>query len=214
MNQRKFSSGAAWFARHSHDVFVKNAQESGYRARSAFKLVQILQKHPIIRPGMTVLDCGAAPGSWSQVVAELLNNSGKILAVDIAPISHIPGVDICQEDIRSDRFQNHVLPQWLNEKKINVIISDMCPNISGIGDLDSHRSMELASNSVEIAKQHLAPKGSLLAKLFTGGSENTFQTLLRSSGFQVVKRVKPMASRKTSSEIFFLGLDFKYPTLL
>ncbi|KAM0682793.1 hypothetical protein MDAP_002028 [Mitosporidium daphniae] len=206
-------SSASWFANHATDRFVKDAQQSGYRARSAFKLLQILEKHPIIRPGMTILDCGAAPGSWSQVAANVLKSNGRILAVDLDPIGHIPGVSTHQADITSDFFKKGFLPNWLGEGKnkgnqIDIIISDMCPNISGVGDLDSLRSVELVSHVLEIAKQHLAKGGSFLAKIFTGGHERDFKAMLLDSGFQRIKAIKPPASRKGSSEIFFLGRDF------
>ena len=209
-------SSACWFSKHTGDAFVRDAQRSGYRARSAFKLLQILEKYPtIIRPGMIILDCGAAPGSWSQVAVDIVQKKGgRILAADLLPIGHLPGVSIYQGDISSFSFKQDVLPTWLCEeqgkkKKLDTILSDMCPNISGISDLDSLRSIELASHGLEIATEHLVRGGSFLTKIFTGGYENKFKAMLLNGGFRQVKRIKPLASRKNSSEIFFLGLDFQ-----
>ena len=192
---------------HLNDAFVKQAQKDGYRARAAYKLIEIDDKDHLIKPGMAVVDLGSAPGSWSQVVAQRLKGQGKIIALDILPMVGIGGVDFIQGDFREDAVLAE-LEDRLNGQPIDLVISDMAPNISGIGSVDQANATYLTELAVDFSLKWLKPNGNFLVKVFIGSGFEEIVQLMRESFEKVVTR-KPKASRDRSSEVYLLGLKRK-----
>jgi len=192
---------------HLNDAFVKQAQKDGYRARAAYKLIEIDDKDHLIKPGMAVVDLGSAPGSWSQVVAQRLKGQGKIIALDILPMVGIGGVDFIQGDFREDAVLAE-LEERLNGQPIDLVISDMAPNISGIGSVDQANATYLTELAVDFSLKWLKPNGNFLVKVFIGSGFEEIVQLMRESFEKVVTR-KPKASRDRSSEVYLLGLKRK-----
>ena len=192
---------------HLNDAFVKQAQKDGYRARAAYKLIEIDDKDHLIKPGMAVVDLGSAPGSWSQVVAHRLKGQGKIIALDILPMVGIGGVDFIQGDFREDSVLEE-LESRLNGQPIDLVISDMAPNISGIGSVDQANAAYLTELAVDFSLKWLKPNGNFLVKVFIGSGFEEIVKLMRESFEKVVTR-KPKASRDRSSEVYLLGLKRK-----
>lgn len=192
---------------HLNDAFVKQAQKDGYRARAAYKLIEIDDKDHLIKPGMAVVDLGSAPGSWSQVVAQRLKGQGKIIALDILPMIGIGGVDFIQGDFREDSVLEE-LESRLNGQPIDLVISDMAPNISGIGSVDQANAAYLTELAVDFSLKWLKPNGNFLVKVFIGSGFEEIVKLMRESFEKVVTR-KPKASRDRSSEVYLLGLKRK-----
>jgi 23S rRNA (uridine2552-2'-O)-methyltransferase len=204
---KRTESSRRWLAEHESDEFVKRAREAGYRSRAVYKLEEIQRTDRIIRPGMTIVDLGAAPGGWSQLAAKLLRGNGRIVAMDILPMDEIPGVEFMQGDFSSEE----VLSQFLNllgESRPQLVMSDIAPNTTGIGDVDHDRSMYLVELALDFAKQTLHPGGDFLVKVFQGRGFQEFVQLTRRS-FGAVKFHKPPASRARSAELFVLARDFK-----
>lgn len=192
---------------HLNDAFVKQAQKDGYRARAAYKLIEIDDKDHLIKPGMAVVDLGSAPGSWSQVVAHRLKGQGKIIALDILPMVGIAGVDFIQGDFREDAVLAE-LEDRLNGQPIDLVISDMAPNISGISSVDQANAAYLTELAVDFSLKWLKPNGNFLVKVFIGSGFEEIVKLMRESFEKVVTR-KPKASRDRSSEVYLLGLKRK-----
>ena len=192
---------------HLNDAFVRQAQKDGYRARAAYKLIEIDDKDHLIKPGMAVVDLGSAPGSWSQVVAQRLKGQGKIIALDILPMVGIGGVDFIQGDFREDAVLAE-LEERLNGQPIDLVISDMAPNISGIGSVDQANATYLTELAVDFSLKWLKPNGNFLVKVFIGSGFEEIVKLMRESFEKVVTR-KPKASRDRSSEVYLLGLKRK-----
>mgnify|MGYP003345500322 FL=1 len=192
---------------HLNDAFVRQAQKDGYRARAAYKLIEIDDKDHLIKPGMAVVDLGSAPGSWSQVVAQRLKGQGKIIALDILPMVGIGGVDFIQGDFREDAVLAE-LEDRLNGQPIDLVISDMAPNISGIGSVDQANATYLTELAVDFSLKWLKPNGNFLVKVFIGSGFEEIVQLMRESFEKVVTR-KPKASRDRSSEVYLLGLKRK-----
>jgi 23S rRNA (uridine2552-2'-O)-methyltransferase len=192
-----------WMARHLRDPYVHQAQQAGYRSRAAFKLLEINERDRLIKPGMVVVDLGAAPGGWSQVATKLVGNHGKIIALDILPMDTLAGVDFIHGDFREPEVME-ILKQKVGEKKIDLVISDMAPNISGIRDSDQARTMYLAELALDFARDGLRPGGDFLTKVFEGEGIDTFRKEL-SQVFSKVLTRKPKASRSESREIYLLG---------
>jgi 23S rRNA (uridine2552-2'-O)-methyltransferase len=193
----------AWMREHVNDVYVQRAKQAGYRSRSAYKLVEILEKDKLVRPGMTVVDLGAAPGGWSQVLAPLVGTHGRVIAVDILEMQPLPGVTV----IRGDFLESSTLAlieQQLNDRPIDLVVSDMAPNISGVNLVDQARSIHLAELAFEFAGLRLKPGGDLLVKVFQGSGLDEFRKLL-SRVFRSVAVRKPKASRDRSSEFYLLA---------
>jgi 23S rRNA (uridine2552-2'-O)-methyltransferase len=197
----------AWMQEHLNDEFVKRAQKEGYRARAAYKLIEIDDKDKLIRPGMTIVDLGAAPGSWSQVVVQRLKGQGKIIALDILDMLAIPNVEFIQGDFRDEAVLKQ-LEEKLNNKPVDLVIADMAPNISGISDVDQASAMYLAELALEFSQQWLKPQGNFLVKVFIGSGFDEIVKLMRQQFEKVVTR-KPKASRDRSSEVYLLGLKRK-----
>ena len=189
---------------HVSDEFVKRAQREGYRARAAYKLMEIDDKDHLIKPGMVVVDLGSAPGSWSQVAIQRLQGKGRVIALDILEMQPVPGVEFLQGDFREDSVLTQ-LESKLEGQQVDLVISDMAPNISGINVTDQARVAHLAELALEFAKDWLKPGGNLLVKVFAGSGFDDNLKAMREIFEQVVTR-KPKASRDRSSEIFLLGL--------
>jgi 23S rRNA (uridine2552-2'-O)-methyltransferase len=200
---RRSKTSGKWMREHVSDPFVRRAQQEGYRSRAAFKLLEILQKDRLLRPGMLVVDLGAAPGGWSQVVAPLVAPAGRVIALDLLEMAPIPGVDFIRGDFRENEVAAE-LARLMGGREADLVLSDMSPNISGIAVTDQSRSMHLAELALEFAADHLKPGGCLLVKVFQAAGT---EALRRAFGevFDAVVVRKPRASRDRSSEFYLLG---------
>lgn len=196
-------SSAAWLNEHVHDHWVQQAQKDGYRARAAYKLLEIQDKDHLIRRGMTLVDLGSAPGSWSQVAAEILSGDGRVFALDILPMEAIAGVEFIQGDFRDDAVLEEFLAR-LEGHSVDLVISDIAPNMSGNRAADQARSAHLVELALEFARTRLSPNGDFLVKVFQGSEFPAVLQTMRTVFKQVVTR-KPKASRDRSSEIYLLG---------
>lgn len=198
-----------WLHDHLNDPYVKLAQKEGYRARAAYKLKEIDEMDRLIRPGQIIVDLGATPGSWSQYVRNRLAGGpsggiqGIIVALDILPMEPIADVRFIQGDFRDDEVLKK-LENVLQGQKVDVVLSDMAPNLSGIAISDAARVEHLIDLAIEFSQQHLKPSGALLAKCFNGTGYNEVLIKFREN-FKTVASKKPKASRDRSSEIFLLG---------
>ncbi|MEX1198709.1 MAG: 23S rRNA (uridine(2552)-2'-O)-methyltransferase RlmE [Pseudohongiellaceae bacterium] len=204
---KKSGSSREWLKEHHDDVWVREAKAHGYRSRASFKLLEIQDKDGVIRPGMRVVDLGAAPGGWSQVVAGILDGRGTVLASDILPMDSIAGVEFIQGDFTDNAVYEQLLAA-LDNGKADLVISDMAPNMSGMRDIDQPRVMMLAELALDMAESVLACNGSLLVKVFHGEGLQDYQALLKQR-FNTVKTRKPRASRARSSEIYLLAQGFR-----
>ena len=192
---------------HFDDEYVRRAQQEGYRSRAIYKLIEIQQKDKLLKPGMTVIDLGAAPGSWSEYAVRKLGGKGRMIALDILPMEPIEGVEIIQGDFREDDVLAQLL-DLIGESGADLVISDMAPNISGMEVVDIPRSYYLADLALDLARQVLKPGGGLLVKLFQGEGFDDYQKALKQSFKRVVMR-KPKASRARSREIYALATGYK-----
>jgi len=205
MKRTRTSKG--WMQEHLNDEYVKRAHRDGYRARAAYKLMEIDDKDHLIKPGMVIVDLGATPGSWSQVARQRLKEQGRIIALDILEMSPIPGVDFIQGDFREESVLKQ-LEEKLNNKPIDLVIADMAPNISGISSVDQANAAYLTELALDFSLKWLKPGGNLLVKVFIGsGFEEIMQNMR--AGFEKVATRKPKASRDRSSEVYLLGLHRK-----
>lgn len=192
---------------HVNDFFVKQAKKEGYRSRAAYKLIEILERDHLLTPGMSVVDLGAAPGGWSQVVAERLKGKGRVIAVDLLEMAPLTGVTFIQGDFREEAVLAK-LKEQLNNSPPDLVISDMSPNITGIGIIDQTRSVHLAELALEFSVEQLNSGGNFLVKVFQGSGSDEFLRAMRATFNRVVTR-KPGASRGRSREIYLLGLGKK-----
>jgi len=196
-----------WYAEKKHEHFYKEAKKKGYRARSAFKLLQIQKKFNIIKTGNFIVDLGAAPGGWSQVAKELVDSNGKIVGIDLLHIDPLDGVTFLQGDMTEDESLNEILK--LSEgRKADVGLSDMSPDISGNYSVDQARSIFLCEKALDAVKALLKPGGSFVCKVFEGEDLNDFIEKTKES-FETIKKHHPKASRKSSSEIYIIAKSFK-----
>jgi 23S rRNA (uridine2552-2'-O)-methyltransferase len=193
----------AWMREHVTDAYVKRANAEGYRSRAAYKLQQIDARDKLLKPGMTVVDLGAAPGGWSQVAAKAVGATGRVIALDLLDIAQVPGVTVICGDF-SDDTTLQVLEQALEGAAADLVLSDMAPNISGIASADQARAVGLAELAIDFASKHLKPHGNLLVKTFHGAGYEDLVDTLRRTFLQVHTR-KPDASRSRSSEVYLLG---------
>ena len=200
-------SSSRWLKEHFDDPYVKKAQRLGYRSRAVFKLVQLDEKYAFIKPGMRVLDLGAAPGGWSQYALEKVGDRGRVIASDILEIDPIQGLNFIQGDFCEDAIVEQILAA-LGEGGADLVISDMAPNMSGMSAVDQPRSMYLAELALDMAKQVLADGGVFLTKLFQGEGADALIKDLKQSFSSVVIR-KPAASRPRSREVYALARDWK-----
>ncbi|MGI9251800.1 MAG: 23S rRNA (uridine(2552)-2'-O)-methyltransferase RlmE [Pseudohongiellaceae bacterium] len=202
-----------WLREHFDDSYVKRRHQMGYRSRASFKLLEIQQRDKLIRPGMTVVDLGAAPGGWSQVAAQLVGKAGCVVASDILPMDDISGVRFIQGDFTEQPVFDTIVAT-LGENSdggVDLVISDMAPNMSGMKDIDQPRVMYLAELTLELAKAVLKPGGQLLVKVFQGSGFDDYRGELMRC-FAKVKSRKPEASKPKSRELYLLATDFKAGT--
>jgi len=199
-------SSKHWLKEHFDDEFVLKAQKEGYRSRAIYKLIEIQQKDHILKPGMTVIDLGAAPGGWSEYAVNKLGRKGRMIALDILPMEPIPGVEIIQGDFKDDAVLQQLL-DVTGGASADLVISDMAPNISGMEVVDIPRAYYLAELALDLARQVLKPGGGLLVKLFQGEGFDVYQKDLKQSFKRVITR-KPKASRARSREIYALATGF------
>ena len=197
----------AWMQEHLNDEFVKRAQKDGYRARAAYKLIEIDDKDKLIKPGMTIIDLGSTPGSWSQVAVQRLKGQGKVIALDILDMTGIAGVTFIQGDFREEAVLLQ-LQAAINNKLVDLVIADMAPNISGVKDVDQAGAAYLTELALEFSKDWLKPNGNFLVKVFIGAGFDDIVKTMRGHFDKVVTR-KPKASRDRSSEVYLLGLGRK-----
>ena len=200
-------SSAQWLRRHVADPYVKRAQAQGYRSRSAYKLLEIDRRERILRPGARVVDLGAAPGGWSQVVRRMLGENGVVIALDILPMPPIAGVEFLHGDFRESEVLAR-LEEVVAGRSVDLVLSDMAPNMSGMETVDQPRAMHLAELARDFADAHLKPAGAFLTKLFMGEGFDDFVRELRQRYTRVVMR-KPEASRKRSTEVYALAVGKK-----
>ena len=193
----------AWMHEHVTDVYVRRAKQDGYRSRSAYKLREILDRDKLVRAGMTVVDLGAAPGGWSQVLAPLVGPKGQVIALDILDMEPLHGVAVIRGDF-SDDSTLKILQERMEGRLIDLVVSDMAPNISGVGLVDQARSINLAELALEFARERLKPGGDLLVKVFQGSGSDDFRKEV-STVFGTVAVRKPKASRDRSSEFYLLA---------
>ena len=198
-------SSNAWLREHVNDHYVQMAQKDGYRARAAYKLLEINDKDKLIRPGTVLADLGSAPGGWSQVAARIVGDNGKVFAIDILPMDPIADVAFIQGDFRDDEVLVEFVTM-LGGRQLDLVISDMAPNISGMSGIDQARSFHLNELALEFVRDHLKPGGSFLVKVFQGSDFQPYLKAMRELFGEVVTR-KPKASRDRSSEIYLLGKD-------
>lgn len=196
-------SSRRWLKEHFSDKYVKQAREEGYRSRAAYKLLELHERDRLFKPGMTVIDLGAAPGSWSQVVVDLVGAKGRVVALDILPMDPVPGVDFIQGDFTDESVLKSLL-QTLGSVKSDWVISDMAPNMSGVDMVDQIRSIALAELAFDLAKLVLNEKGGFLVKVFQGEGFDAFLKDVKSY-FKKVNIRKPKASRDRSSEVYLLA---------
>jgi 23S rRNA (uridine2552-2'-O)-methyltransferase len=196
-------SSKRWLAEHFDDHWVKLAQQQGLRSRSAFKLIELQEKYHLIRPGMTVVDLGAAPGGWCQVVAPLVGPEGAILALDVLAMEPLGGVEFIQGDFtEAEPLQE--LEAVLDGRPVDLVLSDMAPNMSGMATIDQAKVMYLAELALEFVKEHLKPGGDYVVKLFQGTDFDSYVREVRSL-FDKVQERKPKASRPRSREVYLLA---------
>ncbi|MCK5896237.1 MAG: 23S rRNA (uridine(2552)-2'-O)-methyltransferase RlmE [Cocleimonas sp.] len=207
----KSKSSNAWLQEHFDDEYVKKSQQDGYRSRAVYKLEEIQQKERLIKPNMNIIDLGAAPGGWSQYAVKLVGKKGRVIASDILDIDPLPFVEFIKGDFTEQSILDEILgvleKEGTRNNKLDVVISDMAPNISGVESIDLPRSIYLCELALALARDVLKPKGSLVVKLFQGqGSDEYLRDVRRS--FRQVKIRKPKASRARSKEVYVIAKDF------
>ena len=200
-------SSSRWLQEHVNDPYVKQAQKEGYRARSSYKLLELNERDRLIRPGMWVLDLGSAPGGWSQVAAALVGAKGRVLATDILPMEPLKNVDFIQGDFREESVLERILAH-LDGAQVDLIISDIAPNISGISSADQAASIYLLELALDMARRVLKPGGNFVAKMFQGAGSDEYLKELRGA-FEKVTIRKPEASRPRSREVYVVARGFK-----
>lgn len=205
--KKRSASSSRWLKEHFDDKYVQEAHKKGLRSRAVFKLEEIQGRDRLFRPGMTVVDLGAAPGSWSQYAVEQIGLQGQVIACDILPMDPIAGVDFLQGDFREEAVLNALLAR-VGEDKVDVLLSDMAPNMTGTPEVDIPRSMYLVELALDMCRQVLAPKGSFVVKVFQGEGFDEFLREVRQC-FNVVRVRKPDSSRSRSREVYIVATGFK-----
>ncbi|MEP0176739.1 MAG: 23S rRNA (uridine(2552)-2'-O)-methyltransferase RlmE [Paraglaciecola sp.] len=201
------ASSKKWMDEHVSDPYVKKAQADGYRSRASYKLIEINNKDKLFKSGDLVMDLGAAPGGWSQVIAPVIGDSGQLIASDILPMDSIIGAHFIQGDFTEESVYNEIL-EALDNKKVDVVVSDMAPNLSGVKTTDQYSSIYLVELALDMARNVLKPNGSFCAKVFQGVGYEAYVKDVRTSFNKVVIR-KPEASRPRSREVYVVGKGFK-----
>ena len=204
---KKNKTTKAWITEHVNDAYVQRARVEGWRSRAAFKLTEIDDKDKLLKPGMTVVDLGSAPGSWSQVAAKRIAPGGRLIALDLLPMEPVHGVEFIQGDFHEDAGLQ-ALADALDGRQVDLVLSDMAPNMSGIGMVDQARVMVLAELTLEFCALHLKPGGDMLTKVFQGDGFMELRHALQQQ-FQTLHMRKPAASRNRSAEIYLLARNKK-----
>lgn len=199
-------SSNRWLQEHFKDPYVKRAQQQGYRSRAVYKLLELQQRDKLIKPGMTVVDLGASPGGWSQLAQQHVGEKGRVIALDILPMTPLPGVFFIQGDFQDQEVVNQLL-QEVGQDGVDLVISDMAPNMSGVVSVDQPKMIYLAELTLSVAQQILKPGGCLLVKIFQGSGFDEFLRTLRTKFKPVVIR-KPDASRSRSAEVYLLAKNY------
>ncbi|MBD3584640.1 23S rRNA (uridine(2552)-2'-O)-methyltransferase RlmE [Salinimonas sp. HHU 13199] len=208
MTKKKHSaSSKRWLKEHFDDHYVQKAQKQGLRSRAVFKLEEMQQKDKLIKPGMTVVDLGAAPGGWSQLASDLVGSNGQVIACDILEMDPIAGVDFLQGDFRDEAVLNALLNR-IDGNNVDIVLSDMAPNMSGNNAADQARSMYLCELALDMCHQVLKPGGNFAIKVFQGEGFDEFLTALRQS-FTTIKTRKPDSSRARSREVYLVACGYK-----
>ena len=200
-------SSGRWLQEHVNDPYVKRAQKEGYRARSSYKLIELDEKDRLFRPGMWVVDLGSAPGGWSQVASARVGEGGRVIATDILPMDAVRGVDFIQGDFREQAVLEQLLARF-GERKADLVLSDMAPNISGIDSADQAASIYLLELALDLVRRALKPGGTFVAKLFQGSGSDAYLKELRQA-FDKVSIRKPPASRSRSREVYVVARGFR-----
>jgi len=201
----KSKSSNKWLSEHFDDHYVKQAQQKGLRSRSAFKLLELQEKYMLVKRGMVVVDLGAAPGGWCQVVRPLVGDSGQVIALDILEMEPLDGVEFIHGDF-TEKEPLHMLERALGNRKVDLVLSDMAPNMSGMSTIDQAKAMYLAELALEFVRNHLKPGGNYVVKLFQGTDFDGYVREVRSLFKQVQVR-KPKASRPRSREVYLLARE-------
>ncbi|WP_323004218.1 RlmE family RNA methyltransferase [Denitromonas sp.] len=204
---KRSKTSKAWMREHLNDTYVQQARASGYRARAAYKLLEIDDKDKLLRPGMVVVDLGAAPGSWSQVASQKVGDGGRVIALDLLEVLGLPRMTFIQGDFQ-DAAVLRELEATLDGRPVDLVLSDMAPNISGIAAADQARSIGLCELALDFAVEHLKPGGNFLVKVFQGAGFDEYRRAMQAAFRSVVVR-KPAASRDRSTEVYLLGLGVK-----
>lgn len=199
-------SSRRWLDRHVNDVYVKRAQQEGYRSRAVYKLLEMQEKDRVLAPGMRVVDLGAAPGGWSQVAAGIVGPRGCVVALDILPMEPLADVTVIQGDFREDELLSR-LRGVLGSESVDVVLSDMAPNVSGNAAVDQPRMVYLCELALDLARQVLKPSGSLVVKTFQGEGFESFHKETRRSFKRVASR-KPKSSRSRSREVYLVATGY------
>jgi 23S rRNA (uridine2552-2'-O)-methyltransferase len=200
-------TSADWLKEHIDDIYVQKAQQDGYRTRASYKLIELDERDQLLRSGMTVIDLGSAPGGWSQVVAQRLGDKGLVIASDILPMDAIADITFIQGDFTTDEVFDELLTA-INDRPVDLVISDMAPNMSGMASIDQPGAMYLVELALDMARQVLKPNGTFVAKVFQGEGFDEYLTDVRSSFTKVLIR-KPKASRPRSREVYIVGKGFR-----
>lgn len=204
---KRSKSSSRWLQEHFNDTYVKLAQQTGMRSRAVFKLEEIQERDRILKPGMTVVDLGAAPGGWSQYAAKVLGGRGRIIALDILPMDVLDGVEFVRGDFGADETLK-TLRDALAGARVDLVLSDIAPNMSGVGDVDQARVMHLAEQALDFGREVLRPGGSFLVKVFQGQGFQEYMRMLRAD-FEKVASRKPSASRNRSAEVYLLARNYR-----
>lgn len=199
-------SSSRWLKEHFDDQYVTRAQQEGYRSRATYKLLEIDGKDKLLKKGMVVVDLGAAPGGWTQVAADRVGDSGVVVALDILPMDPVPGAEVLQGDFREEEVLQQLL-DTLGGRPVDLVMSDMAPNISGMKTVDQPRAMYLVELSLDLAKTVLKPGGDMLVKVFQGEGFEDFIKACRANFRKVIIR-KPAASRPRSREVYVLARNY------
>ena len=197
------SKNRTWIKQHVKDPYVVQSQREGYRSRASYKLLEIVEKARLIKPGMTIVDLGSAPGGWSQVAAKLVGHMGAVVAVDILPMNSIAGVEFIQGDFTEEKILSQLL-EIIGNKPVDLVISDMAPNLTGMKAVDQPAVLYLAELAVDLAQQVLTKDGIFIAKLFQGEGFDEFVRNTRKM-FNIVSLKKPDASRSKSREVYLVA---------